>query len=108
MSTCNRSDLQTLGSQPVIMPKNLPPITAGLLHFGSFNKRNSNSSCVCVFIGYVMWPRDLVMEYEMNQKFGSDIYDVIRNVLYHVHTRANHNSLATSLVPLHFEKVICV
>ena len=24
MSTCNRLDLQTLGSQPVIMPKNLP------------------------------------------------------------------------------------
>ena len=24
MSTCNRSDLQTLGSPPVIMPKNLP------------------------------------------------------------------------------------
>ena len=24
MSTCNRLDLQTLGSQPIIMPKNLP------------------------------------------------------------------------------------
>jgi hypothetical protein len=24
MSTCNRLDLQTLGSQPMIMPKNLP------------------------------------------------------------------------------------
>ena len=24
MSTCNWLDLQTLGSQPVIMPKNLP------------------------------------------------------------------------------------
>ena len=24
MSTCNRLDLQTLGSRPVIMPKNLP------------------------------------------------------------------------------------
>ena len=24
MSTCNLLDLQTLGSQPVIMPKNLP------------------------------------------------------------------------------------
>ena len=24
MSTCNRLDLQTLGSQPVVMPKNLP------------------------------------------------------------------------------------
>ena len=24
MSTCHRLDLQTLGSQPVIMPKNLP------------------------------------------------------------------------------------
>ena len=24
MSTCNRLGLQTLGSQPVVMPKNLP------------------------------------------------------------------------------------
>ena len=24
MGTCNRLDLQTLGSQPVLMPKNLP------------------------------------------------------------------------------------
>ena len=31
MSTCNRLDLQTLGSQPVIVPKNLPDHCIGII-----------------------------------------------------------------------------
>ena len=34
MSTCNRLDLQTLGSQPVIMPQNLPDHCLELLDDG--------------------------------------------------------------------------
>ena len=68
MLTCNQLDLQTLGSQPVVMPTNLPdhwfsPITGFVRHLGpsdvmivcevsktSYNKNGGLQGWVCMYI----------------------------------------------------------
>ena len=44
MWTCNRPDLQTLGSQPVIMPKNLPDHWSKSDVFSKSKPRNGEST----------------------------------------------------------------
>ena len=45
MSTCNRLDLQTLGSQPVVMPKILPDQwQVYLFHFQNVDNNNDDKN----------------------------------------------------------------
>ena len=96
MSICNRLDLQTLGSQPVIMPKNLPDHCVPILVFHF-------EVCSCPFLD----PKH-VSNWVTNKKLGTSKVTLGDNIFFpyvHVSCDAHVDHSKSKHIPRDMRKI---